>query len=72
VEILNPVKQISYREIAEYTYENEEQRNEHVKFMTMHGWNVSSRQMRLKDGSHIMTATDDDYEWYGEFYRSRD
>lgn len=37
----------------------------------MHGWNVSGRQMRMKDTANIMTATEDDYEWYGEFYRTR-
>jgi len=64
-------KEISYKEIAEYTYESEEQRNSHIEFMSMHGWNVGGQLKRMKESASMMTATDDDYEWYGEFYRSK-
>lgn len=63
------VKKVSHQENVEYVYEDEEIRTEHIKFMTMHDWSVGSRQMRLKDGVHIASATDEDYEWYAEFWR---
>lgn len=65
------MKKISHQENVEYTYESEEERSEHINFMTMpiNGWNVGSRSMRIKDGVHIMNATEEDYEWYAEFWR---
>lgn len=65
------MNKISSQSIEIYTYETEEEREDHVKFMEMHGW-VDSGKRKQFTGKLLIdnTKNPDNYTWYAEFYRN--
>jgi hypothetical protein len=69
--MIEGIKRILHQEIMEFVYESEEQRAIHIKYMEKEGWRAGSQVKRMKPDAHIMTATEDDYEWFAEFWKYR-
>lgn len=63
------MKKVNGYKIVQYIYESEEERQKHVAEMEAAGWLVGINVMRRKPGVSILNATDDDYEWFGDFQK---
>jgi len=63
------MKQVNGYEVREYVYESREERERHIKTMDSQGWMESGTVKRIKPDVNIMTATENDYEWYAHFQR---
>jgi len=63
------MKQIMNQEILEFVYETKEERDDHVEDMLIAGWETSGKVKRMKDGVGIMDATQDDCEWFADFWK---
>jgi hypothetical protein len=61
------MKKFKETRIVEYIYDNEEEREQHVKYMESQGWECSG-QVQHSFGS----IWDDDKKWfwYGKFYKT--
>jgi len=63
------VQLVKHEETIEFIYESREQREIHVKYMESQGWYAGSKIKRLKPEVSLLNATDEDREWYCEFYK---
>lgn len=63
------MKKVKEQEILEFTYDSEEEREHHVKSMVAQGWQTSDKVKRMIPGRSIWNSTEDDYEWYADFWR---
>lgn len=62
---------ISSETVEKYTYKSESEREEHVRFMEMHGWNSSGKKKQFIGSLMIDDVNDPkNYVWYAEFYRN--
>jgi hypothetical protein len=59
---------VSYQ-VKEFTYKSKTSRDYHVSEMEEEGWNESGRVKRLKEDVNILTATENEYEWFANFQR---
>lgn len=63
------IKQVLNKEIKEFIYDTEEERELHIKLMISQGWKTSGKTCRLNPEVNIMQATDDDYQLYADFWK---
>jgi hypothetical protein len=63
------MKKINNYEVVEYTYGTIEERDNHVEALSKEGWVDNGKVRRMKVNSCIMSATDNDYEYYAHLIK---
>jgi len=63
------MKRVKHNEIMEFIYDSKEQRETHINIMKSNGWEAGDRLKRLHPNVSIWGATNEDYEWFAEFWK---
>lgn len=64
------MKNVTHKEILEFTYDSKEERDGHVKEMLLQGWGNSGQHKRMKPDKSVWDSKDEDsYEWFADFWK---